>query len=630
MVFDFTNHSSKQTTNNENDNRTDIKTTNIVSNETLNQITTAYEQCYEVANKVKSAMDQKNIVDAKADATQTNTIDGLHISGTKDSSIDLSQSNVSTADIAIIASVQAIMELEQDDSIKAIVADMLGLTQSADNNTTNDNKEETTNTNTNKTGQESQQTSAFCPRMLERFAAKLFDIERFGERFGGMGRYDGNPWSNQFGGISMTNSGIVQSGGYLGIMTSNGENLPSGVKSAIYRESFAHVPVAAIAAPVVGKFVNKKLSKNEKFMDFSNGRKIIRSTEGEVATIDPTNETNYVDNANYVTNTVDNSNSTGGFMNITNGENVIKQPQNATSTTNYPPNTDKQHTLNRQKPAKITPWFRKHKMNSKSVLNKTEKFTRPLNGRLYNVFGGFPYQNRIKESFFDLGNETTSNIVNNITKNYTSKDTWNETNNKNENIQSYVNSLNQKINNEKEYTKNLENNISASSNILQSNTIKDVSIEDSSKLDIKVSQMNDFKSKVSAAFGNYLSDIQKYQTTLDAESKNKQTNGQSSGSTTGNTNTSKDGNDNTNTTDQKSTQKIISIVAVIVGCVVVIAIVGVIFGILKLSKNHQGAINDAIRNASSALGNGNNVQPVNQPSNALTNERKTPIVEEVE
>ena len=175
MVLD----AAVNTTVNSTTNLTDIKQHNantILNNsEIRNEIETSYEKAFEVISKVKTEVNKVNEVTAKAEATQSNKIKGLDLSGMKDSTVKIKQMNKAEQNVALVAAVQAINDLSATNRQKAIISDMLGLTQEGEASQESAASATTgatvTNDTTNKTKQE-----GFLPRFsqpyLERYGLK--------------------------------------------------------------------------------------------------------------------------------------------------------------------------------------------------------------------------------------------------------------------------------------------------------------------------------------------------------------------------------------------------------------------------------------------------------------------------
>lgn len=118
--------------------------TTIQESEIYNEISNAYDSSIEVISKVRNEINAANDAIAKANSVQTNTAGGIKLSGLKNSKISLSQANKGLLNVSLVASVKAINDLQVNDKQKAIVADMVGLTQSAGNqqDSKNDSKKD--------------------------------------------------------------------------------------------------------------------------------------------------------------------------------------------------------------------------------------------------------------------------------------------------------------------------------------------------------------------------------------------------------------------------------------------------------------------------------------------------------
>ena len=158
---------------------TQIQTNRIMNNSELyNEIKTSYEKAFEVVNKVRNEINMANEAMAKAETTQSNKVGKIDLSNMTNSNISISQKNKAEQNVSLIASVQALTDLEATNTQKAIIADMVGLTQSADNKQTADNTgtqdSSAVNDTLNKTDQKASFTflPSFTNQYLEKFGLR--------------------------------------------------------------------------------------------------------------------------------------------------------------------------------------------------------------------------------------------------------------------------------------------------------------------------------------------------------------------------------------------------------------------------------------------------------------------------
>lgn len=112
----------------------------IENNDILKKVSVAYDTANEIRNKINQQMDQVNNAAAKAKTTQTNTAVGMSIVGNKGGNIKINQINEAVQKVKLAATVKAIQQLDASNSQKAIIADMLNLTQKM----TQDNQKKST------------------------------------------------------------------------------------------------------------------------------------------------------------------------------------------------------------------------------------------------------------------------------------------------------------------------------------------------------------------------------------------------------------------------------------------------------------------------------------------------------
>jgi hypothetical protein len=96
--------------------------------ELMKSINSAYDKTVEVLNKTSQEVEKEAKAVNKSTTKQTNIL-SLKNAVIKDSAINLTQSNKLVKTVALSASLQFINEVEADNKTKAIVADMLGVSQ---------------------------------------------------------------------------------------------------------------------------------------------------------------------------------------------------------------------------------------------------------------------------------------------------------------------------------------------------------------------------------------------------------------------------------------------------------------------------------------------------------------------
>lgn len=113
--------------------------TNVNKSEIVNDIHTAYEKVYDIATKIKQAVDQQTDVDTDVTVNQTNFAGGT-ISGNKGGSLNVKQVNEAKITLALKVAVESIQNSDVNNDVKSIMYDMLNLTQnqSADVKNKND------------------------------------------------------------------------------------------------------------------------------------------------------------------------------------------------------------------------------------------------------------------------------------------------------------------------------------------------------------------------------------------------------------------------------------------------------------------------------------------------------------
>lgn len=136
-------------------NNTSIK--NFSESEVYNKVENAYNSAVEVVNEVRKTVNQVNDIANKAQTKQTNKVGPVKISGSKGVKLKVEQKNKALQQVSLVATVKAISNLQGDNVTKAIVADMVGLTQKADSGQDAKNSAATTNGVANTTSNERKQ-----------------------------------------------------------------------------------------------------------------------------------------------------------------------------------------------------------------------------------------------------------------------------------------------------------------------------------------------------------------------------------------------------------------------------------------------------------------------------------------
>jgi hypothetical protein len=103
----------------------------INSQDILNSVNSAYDKSIEVLNKISHEVNKSSEAISSAKTVQSNVINlsGAKLTGIK---ISVSQTNKALINVALTATLQSINEMSTDNKTKAIVADMLGVTQGSE------------------------------------------------------------------------------------------------------------------------------------------------------------------------------------------------------------------------------------------------------------------------------------------------------------------------------------------------------------------------------------------------------------------------------------------------------------------------------------------------------------------
>lgn len=111
-----------------NDTKIDNK---FIQNETelYNEISTAFDSTLECLNKVSNKIEQENNIKQDVEAEQSNKMKGVKIIGVSGSKVNIDQSNKIDQNVMLSAIVQSLNEMKVSDQQKAIISDMLNLTQ---------------------------------------------------------------------------------------------------------------------------------------------------------------------------------------------------------------------------------------------------------------------------------------------------------------------------------------------------------------------------------------------------------------------------------------------------------------------------------------------------------------------
>lgn len=136
-------------------NNTSVK--NFSESEVYNKVENAYNSAVEVVNEVRKTVNQVNDIANKAQTKQQNKVGPVKISGSKGVKLKVEQKNKALQQVSLVATVKAISNLQGDNVTKAIVADMVGLTQKADSGQDAKNSAATTNGVANTTSNERKQ-----------------------------------------------------------------------------------------------------------------------------------------------------------------------------------------------------------------------------------------------------------------------------------------------------------------------------------------------------------------------------------------------------------------------------------------------------------------------------------------
>lgn len=168
MLFNTTVDNQNFEENNIHNSTTETEKTNIEKTELNNIVSQAYKEVYNIASKVQTSMDQINTQETSTDINQINRYKG-DISGNT-SSVNINLSNEAEINLYASMAVRQILELDQNDSVKAMVATMLALDQKADDKKTNTQASDHSDTVDNKNNQQN--------KVKEQYHPLLHNIQR--------------------------------------------------------------------------------------------------------------------------------------------------------------------------------------------------------------------------------------------------------------------------------------------------------------------------------------------------------------------------------------------------------------------------------------------------------------------
>lgn len=154
--------------NNIHNSTTETEKTNIEKAELNNIVSQAYKEVYNIANKVQTNMDQINKQLTSSNVDQTNRYVG-NITGNT-ATVNINLSNEAEINLYSSMAVKQILELDQNDSVKAIIATMLALDQKADDAKTNSQASDHSDTVDNKNDQQN--------KVKEQYHPLLHNIQR--------------------------------------------------------------------------------------------------------------------------------------------------------------------------------------------------------------------------------------------------------------------------------------------------------------------------------------------------------------------------------------------------------------------------------------------------------------------
>ena len=156
-------------TNNIHNNTTETEKANVENTELNNIISQAYKEVYNIANKVQLDMDQINEQVTSTNVSQINEFVGPQIFG-NDAPVNITMSNEAEIKLYSSMAVRQILQLDQSDSVKAMIATMLALDQKADDKKTNSQTSDHTDTVENKNDQKN--------KVKEQYRPLLHNIQR--------------------------------------------------------------------------------------------------------------------------------------------------------------------------------------------------------------------------------------------------------------------------------------------------------------------------------------------------------------------------------------------------------------------------------------------------------------------
>lgn len=171
---------SGQYTNNYTENNTNIdqKVSNKVlqNTEINNVIQSSYDKCFEVINSVKQAINQNIDVSQMVKVKQSNKVTGISLGDGSNNRVDLNMENIAEIRMAMVIGIQTIMQMDATNKEKAVISDMLGVSQKADVSNSATNSASATADITNKTNNETSQDTftVQLPRYTQMY------LERYG------------------------------------------------------------------------------------------------------------------------------------------------------------------------------------------------------------------------------------------------------------------------------------------------------------------------------------------------------------------------------------------------------------------------------------------------------------------
>lgn len=134
--------------------------TNIQTKDIYEKVETAYDKCIETVNKIVEQIDSNNTSKASASAIQINELnftDPKDMCMMKVKGMDIKQSNDLKQNVALTTMIESISSLSSDNEVKAIMADMLGLTQTSNEELKSSQKSKQKASSSQKSQQKSEQ-----------------------------------------------------------------------------------------------------------------------------------------------------------------------------------------------------------------------------------------------------------------------------------------------------------------------------------------------------------------------------------------------------------------------------------------------------------------------------------------